>query len=337
LTCGFENPNELLLFSSVGVNWYVGTSSSARTGLGVLAAVGNLPTIDYMIPSAPTGLYVGFAFRYLVNPNANELIFEFGTGAAAAEFGSTLGLQISTVGGTYSIKRGSTVLLTTGTAPALNTWAYCEMWAAPANTNGRFVVKIDGATIINYTGDTTDGQEAIRGIRFHSSVNSSNFPSVFEFDDIVVNDNTGATNNSYPGVIRLQPIRPSAAGSNTGLTRAGINKSVNFAQVRDSEPASWVEGAADVYDTYDTDLVDLPSGTSITNIIVETVGKSTSGGSYMRQMLNANGTSAESTSGLIGTGFTIKQFAWPLNPADSATWDEPDLSTLEIGVKVKSS
>lgn len=340
LTLGFENLGEMTLldFSAITSDYYrIRRTTTARTGNSVLSFLGNAPYAMYALGAHPTELYGGFAFRYNASPAANSPILQL-SNSSDGTLSQYMSINISNPSSTVYITRSGTTLATSAgnPTPANGVWAYCEFWAKPLNTNGRFVVKIDGATVIDFTGDTTNSQEYVAGCAFKSVMNS--ITADMQFDDIVLNDTSTSYNNTYPGIVRLLPIRASAAGGHADFDRAGVDFGSNFRQARDGRPESWLEGIADEYDLYDTDPVDLPVGATISNIVVQALAKANAGSAYIRPILNSNGSASEpSASTTLGTDWLLSQYAVPLDPQDSAAWTDADLATLEIGAKVKSS
>jgi hypothetical protein len=85
---------------------------------------------------------------------------------------------------------------------------------------GVLQVKLNDTQVINYAGDTKPGAETtINTIRW-GGINGS-----ADWDDLTVNDTTGAEDNSWPGIIRIARLLPSGPGTyvnnwsrNTGST-----------------------------------------------------------------------------------------------------------------------
>jgi hypothetical protein len=197
-------------------------------------------------------------------------------------------------------------------------------------------LKLDGVQVATYTGDTTDNAETIDGLRLHQGNGSTNY--ITWWDDIAVNDNSGSDNNSWIGRIRLWPLYARGAGDVTGLSRGGNDLGANFAQVRDPDPTgqTFVQGDQNDYDLYDVDTLDLPAGATINNIIVQIAGKSTSGAGYIAPMIKAGSTESQGDDVLLSTSPVVRQQAWATNPSTSSAWTESDLSSLQIGVKIRS-
>lgn len=335
---GFEDPEELSQIAFTGVVCTIDTSPDSRTGNRRLKIMSNSNANGrFEWAHNPTDIFFSGALRAEMAPTDNYRCIEFGTGAAGNAFANALYVRYRT-GNTMEIVRGTTVLAASaiGVFNPLNAWAHIQAWLHPDNSpNGRFLVKIDDTTVIDFTGDTTDSNAYCNGVGLFTCINSSGNGTYW--DDVRINDNSGAQNNSYPGLARLQPIRVIGAGENTGLSRGGIDLGANFRQVRDPDDfQSFLQGALNTYDLYTVDVPDLPVGATINNIITGVSGKTVSGSGVVAPLVRGATTlGTGSDYALTAIGRNINE-AWPLNPDDSAAWEEADLANLQIGVKVRS-
>lgn len=332
---GFEDEGELTTLTLNGA-CAIDVSVLSRTGNKRLKlGTGNNAYAQSNWSHNPTEIF--FSGAVIANSpladNVNTL--SFGTGLAASPFSSMVNLRWRT-GNYIEAFRGLTSigLSASGVYNPLSL-VHIQVWFKPSNTagTGRLLVKIDDTTVLNITADTTDGQEYCNGVRVHQLRDTY----YAYWDDVCINDNNGATNNTYPGLARLQPIRVNGAGENTGLSRGGVDLGANFRQVRDPEDAqSFLQGALNTYDLYTVDVPDLPVGATINNIITSVSGKTVSGSGVVAPLVR--GATTQGTGSdypLTSAGLTINE-AWPLNPDDSAAWEEADLANLQIGVKVRS-
>lgn len=344
ITLGFDDPTEYYLGTpyieignglSVSVRqvYYTGATLGNLESFGALVLQGN-NYWQYMFGENLTDLYFSGSFcaEYLANGNA---IITFGT-RTDGSFGSTLNVIWNT-DGSLSLRRGNTVLATSASGlVAVKTRYSLECYCKPRNSGGEFTVKLGGVQIATYTGDTTDNAESIDGFRLEDGHGSSNY--ITWWDDVAVNDASGGDNNSWIGMMRLWPLYAKAGGDVTQLSRGGLDLGVNFAQVRDADPTgqTFVQGDQDKYDLYKVDQLDLPAGATINNIIVQTAGKSTSGLGKIAPMIKADDTENQGDDVILSSSVTVRQQAWAINPKTSVAWTESDLSSLQIGVKIRS-
>jgi hypothetical protein len=332
---GFENHDELNWFTTIpgALQANILQTHLARTGAGVLQLHANAGAVQYEFGHLnTTEIFFSVAFMWKIAGVGGAQFIVIGTGPVGNEFGSNLTIRWNT-GGTISIMLSTSVLATSAVvAPNAETWYVLEGWVKPLNSGGRFVVKLDGPTVIDYTGDTTGGQEAVSGIKLVSP-NSANY---LWFDDFCLNDNAGSYNNSYPGLARLQPIRMHAAGDVTQLTKTGVDLGSNVAQARSPMVDSGLEGDVDEYDLYATEVPDLPAGAVINGVHLLMGGKSVSGTGTIAGVIKANATEATGSTQSLLTSNTVRCQTWDVDPSDSGAWAEGDLSGLQLGVKVKS-
>lgn len=133
---------------------------------------------------------------------------------------------------------------------APQTWHLLQMRLKVANSGGVATVKIDGNTVIDFSGDTqataNGGTETILAIQ-----GSTNRTIIF--DDLAVNDTAGTFNNSYPedrGVLGLVP-NGMGTGTNSLIgTPEATDRHLNVDEVPASDPDYNSDTVADQYDLY---------------------------------------------------------------------------------------
>jgi len=305
-------------------------SVSPRTGRGLynLLSTQSLQK-DFGTDTSRTELFIGFAARFQALVGSDFLICYTD---APSVFSNMVSLQLN-ANGAVEVTRTNTVVATSAIGLiVIDTWYYFEVWFKPLNSNGRATVKVDGATVIDYTGDFTNDLELINSFLF-SGVGGNIAGIATMFDDIVVNTPDGAVNNTFPGMVRLLPIRPDAPGTNSDWTRAGVDLGTDEAQLRNgSFDFSILQTAsADALQDAIPEIPDLPAGATITNIVLTANAKVDAGAGVIAPMVIANGTSDISADQTLVSTWRHYQYAWAVNPDDSAAWDEADLSLLKIG------
>ena len=326
LTRGFESG--LLDEEADAGNNHSIVTSPVRTGTYALRVGNNSGNYARWSIPATDVIYAGWAFRTeSISNNLQNILF-------VKSSNSNLELEAN-LDHSLNVARGSTVLATSaGSVWQFDTWHYIEMYIYIANASGRAVVKVDGNTVIDFTGDTQENSDAdLTQFELRPIHNSISY-----VDDVVVNDDAGSVNNTYPGIISLEPVFPDSAGDTTQLQRGGTDSGNNWDQV-DEQPA---DGVSYVYDTVvdDNDLYNLadftlPAGASISNVIVQARAQIDSGAGNMRVMLKAGTTEAEGSTEVLAASYKILSQEWDVNPDDSGAWEEADIDALQIGVKVK--
>ena len=305
-----------------------------RTGRGMLllGMITNAPSYvrNTFAVTTYTEFYYGFAMRA---PKMESRAF-FRSGCdIVGTFSDYNELRLNANGSIQAYRNGTSLLSSAAGVITIDTWYYIEVWCKPRNVNGRVVVKVDGVNILDYTGDSTDDAEYITFYELLCGHNDTSY-NPYAFDDIVVNDTSAAVNNTYPGVVRLMPIRPQNAGTDNDWSRAGVDLGFDMAQARNGtfEFAMLQTAAADQLVNFDPEIPDLPAGATITNIIVTARSRVQAGAGVIAPMVIANGTVDISADQTLLSAWRYIQYAWALNPEDAAAWAEADLALLEIGV-----
>ena len=283
---------------------------------------------SFGVDQSKTELFFGFAANH---PSFTAGHFFYAYTDDPDTWGNYVSIRPNSSGALDVTRTGTSIATSVAGVIVANQWQYYEVWIKPLNSLGRIIVKVDGVTVIDFTGDTTNEEEFINGFKFTGNAVSA-LPSLY--DDIVVNDADGAVNNTYPGMVRLLPIRPDAPGTNSDWTRAGVDMGTDEAQLRNGtfEFSMLQTASADALQDAIPEIPDLPAGATITNIVLTANAKVDAGAGVIAPMVIANGTSDISADQTLITNWRHYQYAWAVNPDDSAAWEEADLSLLKIGV-----
>lgn len=326
-TTGFET-GDMSDFVSAGQGSIV--TSPVRTSTYALRENGNdgSSAMRAFAPAGVNGIYVAFAFQ--TTGYSNTILDIYDT------LGTTiLGRLSISANGFLVAYRGSSSVVATATSGQLNLsgWYNIEFYYYCDDAAGKWTVKVNGVTVIDFTGDTKSGTPTLACyLQLHSSYNAG---VNHYYDDIVINDSSGASNNSWPGCVRLEPIRPSGAGDNTGLTPSTGS---NYACV-DEVPASATDYVYDTvvddYDLYAMGTISLPSGSAVKNVIAIAKAVLDSGSGSIALMTKNGSTTTTGATQALTTTATLYQETWNVNPDDSAAFEQADIDAIQIGVKVK--
>jgi hypothetical protein len=328
-TEGFEFGDMLFFNGTLGGGAAI-TSTNPRSGTYAFTCgtSGNTGTTE-TFPSALGELYFRIAIRDSnVASDAYSKICLYS--------GSTLVAGVRLYGNKFNYYR-STTLISTGTLPAANsTWYLLEIHLIVGNS-GVFQLKVDGVLDIDYSGDTSPGSETTvdRFILFDGSTNPA-------FDDLALNDTTGAVDNSWCGDGHIILLKPNANGDASDLTGSDGNQTDNYLLV-DEVPADGdttynvgdASGERDLYGIADFD----GTGKTIRRVWVEARAKDTvaAGGECYLSVKVSGGTEQKSaavpllttyTKQLLGTVHTV-------NPETSAAWSDANLDAIQVGFEVK--
>lgn len=315
-----------------------GSSPQAGTGLWIAyAGQGwNAPINE---------IFVGFALRTSVNINTPIISF---LSNSATNTQITLGMDGSNR--LYLSKGesgGSTVLGSSSIPfPVLNQWRSIniriKMSSTNAATDGGVTLKVDGITHFEATNIVTRAAGAagagIDGIRITLP---SNAQPVCAVSDLVVCDNTGTINNSYPQDVAVIRRLPNGNGFYHEFMGSDGNFTDNYLLVSDSptNTATYTYATEDGQrDSYQVE--DLPAATiSVKGVrAVAKTAKSGAGIASMSVFVRENGEDAFGPDVPLSTSYSwqgdiIRERA----PSTNLPWTVEDVNEMEIGVRSEAS
>lgn len=216
-------------------------------------------------------------------------------------------------------------------------WHYIEVFATIHATTGQLIVKVDGKSVITFTGNTlsTGTVTTIDAIRFRTGKYVASPNSVISIDDFYVCDATGSTNNTFLGDVRVQSLVPNAAGSYTQLTPSGAaNNYANVGEVPYNNTTYNSSATVGQRDTYG--LSDLAASTT-TVLGMQSVAymqKSDAGAANAKVALVSGGGLYYDTTQSLGTSPTAYTQMRQTDPATSAAWTVGGANGLEAGMEV---
>lgn len=300
-----------------------------RTGVRSVRFGSNGDWISWGIPSTDQ-VFLGGAHRLSgsLPTNNNHSIYRF------VSSDSLIAIRLHDNGSVH-FYRGNTDLA--GSDPNVivpDAWQYFEIWVLLANSGGRVQIKVDGVQIIDFTGDTLEGSSVdvitvfIRGLQSRTNYH----------DDVVINDDAGAINNTFPGIISLVPLLPTAAGFATELQRGGTDSGANWDQCNEvpADAVSYVfDTVVDDRDLFNIEDLTLPAGALIKNVIVQARCQIDSGSGNVAVMVRSGSTEDQSSDQILSAGWNLFQHLMDVNPDDSLAWEDADVDALQIGIKVR--
>lgn len=215
-------------------------------------------------------------------------------------------------------------------------WHYIQLSATIHATTGRVIIYVDGTNVVDFTGNTknTGTSNNIDLVRFKASkyVGAS---TLVQIDDLYVCDNTGSTNNTFLGDVRVQSLVPTGAGSSTQLAPTGsANNWQNVSEVPYNNAtynASSTVGQTDLYT-----LGDLTAGTTgvFATQSVAHMQKSDAGTGNVKVAIKSGASTYYDPTQSLGSTVTAYATVRETNPATSAAWTVSDANALEAGVEV---
>lgn len=249
--------------------------------------------------------------------------------------GTTLHLSMGYTSSSFIVYRGnigSTVLASYPYVFTASSWYSLEISATIADSGGTCVVKLNGATVINFTGDTKNGGTNTTIDRIYLGSNGGFTAS---FDDLYVCDATGpAPYNTFLGDVRIYTSTPSGAGASTQFTSSS---GANYSAV-DELPYSATDyvysGTSGHRDTYA--ISDLPAATgnilAVQNNIV--AKKTDAAAASLKPAIVSGGTVYYGSTVNLGPSDTVISDLRVNDPATSSTWTASGVNGLEAGAEI---
>jgi hypothetical protein len=188
-------------------------------GSGTREAIGN----QYVAAEVGGDTYYFRAYLYVATaPSADNTIIAFATTTGLSTHGINVKLTSSR---TLDVYQGTTNLATGSTALSLNTWyrveiAYKRDAATPNANLDYFELKIDGATEDSSTTASIASACNHVGIGGNLKAEAQTQGSWF-FDDVALNDSTGAAQTSWPGSGKIVFLKPTGTGTYDEPTATG--------------------------------------------------------------------------------------------------------------------
>lgn len=313
------------------------TASGQGSSAQILVSAGAGQMSIKKFPAQST-LHVGFAFYADAAANSGfcqPCFTVYGDNAG------TRHLWIGYVGSTRKwqarFSQWDGTLLAESTATyAGGSWVFVEAMIVIADSGGRVKLKVDGVTVIDFTGDTKNGgtNSTADAIGFGSLADFGTSTAKMYYDDLYVFDTSGSTNNDFLGAYHsVIACKPNGAGSSTQWTPSTGS---NYDNVNDVPPSGTKYNAATASGDRDTyALENLPSGSTVKGIqVVSRMALSGAGSVSAKAAIKAGSTVAYGSSRALTSTVTDYYDVWETNPDTSATWTLSDVNALEAGAEV---
>jgi hypothetical protein len=321
ITTGFETNDTTYDFETISGTPAI-DNSPVRTGSYSLE-LRSSERVGWNV-GTPTKVFVGVAFYLDTTANGTDMV-DFFSGS-----GHLFKVGIG-IGGNIVFLRGlSTVVATSSNACSAGGWYYMEIEYYPDQSAGTCTVRINGAEWLTFTGDTQDAAGTFNVVRLVASASTT-----VNYDDLVINDDTGSDNNTWPGQCRLYLATVNGAGDATDLTASAGN---NYECVDETPPSTSdyvYSSTATDRDLYD--ITDPLAGTeTLGSVTIQIVAKLDSGSGNLATTLKAGTTEDDGDDITLTETWTRYEQTWAENPDDSAAWEPADIDDLQIGVEVKA-
>ncbi len=302
--------------------------------------------------SAGTGVAFLRAYFYVVSyPDSNSTLVWFQSSGGSLSGGAFMNSS-GQIGVSYYLTTNPTYGAVLSAAVSKNVWHYLEVKVDSTVNNQQVVtVRLDGTQIDSENGTralgTNVNAQALLGT--FGMGNESGTQDVY-YDDVAINDNSGASQTSFAGPGNVIRLSPSAAGDANAWIRGGADSGANWSQVDETTP---------------NDITDYVFSTTLNNEDLYNMTDSGIGASdtvnVVQECIRFRGDNAaseptfkgeiEKTSGGTlsqGSAITPNSTTWrsnanasPFNPTltlyndpDGAAWTKTTLDSMQAGVKL---
>ena len=296
--------------------WYAPGSSAGNSSF--------IQTFD-----AQSGWTVGFLFRH---ENAGDSGFRQ---VIIFQSGSTNHVDFRHQGttGLFEATRNGTVLAV-GTTPLTESAEYyIEVQVTIADSGGTAILKVNGVTDINYSGDTKNGTSTTADNIEFSCYRTGSGSKYLK--DIYVNDNSGGVDDTFWGPIVVPTLTVSSDGATTAWTPLS---STNASNVDDATPdddtsynSTTSSGDTDTFVMTNTGYsagtvkgVEWASDLELTTV---------SGTATVAPVYRISSTDYVRTDISPTTSYLIETQRERLSPATASAWTLSELDGMEAGYK----
>lgn len=283
--------------------------------------------------TAKSEVWAGFAL-YQIATNANlatdRILFMTNGGVT-----SQLSIRWPTIS-TLGAYRGNTSLGTATVPEPIGSWVYLETYFKVHATTGRAVVRVNGATVIDYTGNTDNaGTGLVDTVRFAGQPDAN---TTFYVDDFYLLDNVDATAtqgapfNTFLGDVRVYELSPNGAGTDTQMA---ASSGANWTCV-DEKPynaTDYVQGTVGQRDTYAVE--DFSTTGNILAVQAVAIAKKTDAGALsLKTAIRSGGNLYTGATTVLGASDATIATIHGVNPATSAAWTVAGVNAAEVGAEV---
>lgn len=314
----------------------------ALPGLSYVAAMGGYcislnsfgASAGLDLGSAKSEIYLGFRLMR-TSHYTGDSVLEFILGSTSlANFRITGAGQSTPRFPRFAVYSGhsGTWLANSSIVPFLNNkvdTAYVEVYYKPAASGGRWVVKVNGRTVMDFTGDTVPGSEStLDTVHFGTGLYTNDI--YFYYNDIVVDD------ADWPGMCQMAQLSPNGAGN---YAQWVPSVSPNWDCVDECPPSKTDFNKTNTADDSDSfSVADLP-GEAVTvngvSVWVWGLKENAPTPTQIKPLVRTGSTPTD----YLGSGVTAGVYDtfisgfWAVNPYTSQPWSLAEVNGMEIGVK----
>lgn len=346
--------------ATTAVEWHTAFSGTAVDGNGVRSGLSSLHitslssgtskglTHQFLSAEASSKTFIRFYLRLSILPSAENRICLFNDSNSTSSPSVYVTVDSSGVIKLYD-EDGQ---ITGTTTLSTGVWYRVEVLIDTTTAGGSHEVRgrVDGVEFAGSSSRNIASTNLPFWVLMGGNLNSeANTSGDWFFDDVVINDNSGSFQNSYPGSGKIIHLKPNAAGDNSDWT----NTYANVDEVTPDDASTLV--SSNTLDQIDDHNIEAPAylGDSDTVNVVQVgvrfngAGASANASFVLRVKASASGTVEESSAITpSNTTWVTNAAAAPRNypltlydlPGASTTaWTKADLTSAQIGYRLSST
>ncbi len=216
---------------------------------------------------------------------------------------------------------------------AVDEWHYFELLTTIGNS-GSATVRLDGLTVITFTGDTQQTANATADTYRLGNSTGRGSSGLARYDDVYVHAGGSA---ALLGDIEVNRVLLTADGAHTDLAATGAAsrwQAVNEAPGHDSD-TSYVAGG--IGTSAQNTAIHAAIGAAsldVKAIQVRAYGRAESGTAGLTPIVRRGGTTYAGTSTSVGTTYACARHVWQTDPSTSAAWTRAGVDAAEVGVRL---
>lgn len=339
------------LFSTGAEAGSLGVLSAVSSGVSISSAQKRtgaysfyVSRIDYsglgqvIFPTSPTILYFRVGL-YLVQPGGGVSLMQLLDSAGNPQ----CSLKILVADNTLHVMQGwgrtGTDLGGSAHAVPLNQWCCIEWYILIGDgAAGASTVKIDGTTELTLAGvDTQEtGVAGAKSVYYGADYQDDRHGSIKGYyDDLAINDNAGAVNNSWIGRGGIYGIVPDGVGNYTDLIASAGNAWDCIEEVPPSDADYVYESTVNKKSTYALGALTPTTGTIDCINVIMRAKLDAAGTGNIARLIRSNGTDSQGADvGLDVSAKTIQDII-ETDPSGGAAFTVARVNALEAGAVVR--
>lgn len=292
----------------------------------------------FLLPAAISTFYFGFRFAHTyVAAQAYPFNYYFNDNNGSEQ------IHVSINGaGQVFLFRGGTQLATSasGVVAINNTFHYMEIGGVINSSTGSITVKIDGVSVLTYTGNTanTSATSSIQQIGFVMLGQSGNASAnVSKIQHLYVCDNTGSVNNTFLGDVRIRTLFPTGAGGSTQFTPTGASTNWQVAATTPPATATKYNQDSTVNDQDLFTAAPLATTVAVVGVTVKAyTGKTTAGSRTLSPILKSGTTQVAGTAIPVTPTPAYAKQVCNLDPNTGTAWTAAGVNAIQFGYMIVS-